>query len=46
MVRCGWIFTTIFASNVPTPLYAVWQVKMGSSTALTAVFSIYVLAWC
>ena len=29
------IFTTIFASNVPTPLYAVWQVKMGfSSTAL------------
>ena len=38
------IFTTIFASNVPTPLYAVWQVKMGfSSTALTAVFSIYVL---
>ncbi|POB05729.1 MFS transporter [Halopseudomonas oceani] len=38
------IFTTIFASNVPTPLYSVWQAKMGfSSTALTAVFSIYVL---
>ena len=35
------IFTTIFASNVPTPLYAVWQAKMGfSSTALTAVFAV------
>ncbi|AQZ96527.1 MFS transporter [Halopseudomonas phragmitis] len=38
------IFTTIFASNLPTPLYAVWQVRMGfSSTALTAIFSVYVL---
>ncbi|MGY8809983.1 MAG: MFS transporter [Pseudomonadales bacterium] len=38
------IFTTIFASNLPTPLYSVWQAKWGfSSTALTAVFSIYVL---
>ncbi|WP_353388557.1 MFS transporter [Halopseudomonas sabulinigri] len=38
------IFTTIFASNLPTPLYAVWQAQWGfSSTALTAVFSIYVL---
>lgn len=38
------IFTTIFASNLPTPLYSVWQAKWGfSSTALTGVFSIYVL---
>lgn len=38
------IFTTIFASHVPTPLYAMWQAAWGfSSTALTAVFSIYVL---
>ena len=38
------IFTTIFASHMPTPLYAVWQQAWGfSSTALTAVFSIYVL---
>ncbi len=38
------IFTTIFASHLPTPLYAVWQQAWGfSSTALTAAFSIYVL---
>src|SRR5690606_19766203 len=38
------IFTTIFASHLPTPLYAVWQQAWGfSSTALTAVFSVYVL---
>ena len=38
------IFTTILASHMPTPLYAVWQEAWGfSSTALTAVFSIYVL---
>ncbi|MEH6500693.1 MAG: MFS transporter [Pseudoalteromonas distincta] len=38
------IFTTIFASNLPTPLYSFWQARWGfSSTALTAVFSIYVL---
>lgn len=38
------IFTTIFASNLPTPLYSYWQANWGfSSTALTAVFSIYVL---
>lgn len=38
------IFTTIFASNLPTPLYAVWQAEWGfSATALTAVFAIYVL---
>ncbi|MCH8504916.1 MAG: MFS transporter [Ectothiorhodospiraceae bacterium] len=38
------IFTTIFASNVPTPLYAVWQAEWDfSSTALTAVFSVYVI---
>ncbi len=38
------IFTAIFASNLPTPLYALWQVRWGfSATALTAVFSIYVL---
>lgn len=38
------IFTTIFASNLPTPLYSLWQARWGfSSTALTAVFSIYVL---
>lgn len=38
------IFTAIFASNVPTPLYAVWQAEWGfSSTALTAVFSVYVV---
>jgi MFS family permease len=38
------IFAAIFASNAPTPLYAVWQVQWGfSSTALTAVFSVYVL---
>ena len=38
------IFTTIFASNLPTPLYSVWQAQWGfSSAALTAVFSIYVL---
>ncbi|MFN3581059.1 MAG: MFS transporter [Pseudomonas sp.] len=38
------IFTTIFASNLPTPLYSLWQHRWGfSSTALTAVFSIYVL---
>jgi MFS family permease len=38
------IFTTIFASNLPTPLYSYWQDKWGfSSTALTSVFSIYVL---
>lgn len=37
------IFTTIFASNLPTPLYAVWQVQWGfSSMALTAIFSVYV----
>src|SRR5690554_6353832 len=38
------IFTTIFASHLPTPLYAVWQQAWGfSSTALTAMFSVYVL---
>ena len=38
------IFTTIFASNLPTPLYSVWQARWGfSSAALTGVFSIYVL---
>src|SRR5690606_23830293 len=38
------IFTTIFASNLPTPLYAVWQAEWGfSATALTAVFAVYVL---
>lgn len=38
------IFTTIFVSNMPTPLYAVWQAEWGfSSTALTGVFAIYVL---
>lgn len=38
------IFTTIFASNLPSPLYSVWQAEWGfSSTALTAVFAIYVL---
>ena len=38
------LFTTILASHVPTPLYAAWQQAWGfSSTALTAVFSIYVL---
>ncbi|MBQ0777432.1 MAG: MFS transporter [Pseudomonas sp.] len=38
------IFTTIFASNLPTPLYSYWKDQWGfSSTALTAVFSIYVL---
>ena len=38
------IFTTIFASHLPTPLYAVWQQAWSfSSTALTAVFSVYVL---
>ncbi len=38
------IFTAIFSSNVPTPLYAVWQAEWGfSSTALTAVFSVYVI---
>ncbi|PKM31100.1 MAG: hypothetical protein CVV07_02765 [Gammaproteobacteria bacterium HGW-Gammaproteobacteria-11] len=38
------IFTTIFASNLPTPLYSFWQLRWGfSSTALTAVFSVYVL---
>jgi hypothetical protein len=38
------IFTTIFASNLPTPMYSMWQARWGfSSTALTAVFSIYVL---
>jgi MFS family permease len=38
------IFTAIFASNLPTPLYSMWQARWGfSSTALTAVFSIYVL---
>lgn len=38
------IFTAIFASNVPTPLYAVWQAEWGfSGTALTAVFSVYVI---
>lgn len=38
------IFTTIVASHMPTPLYAVWQQAWGfSSTALTAVFSVYVL---
>lgn len=38
------IFTTILASNLPTPLYAVWQAELGfSSTALTAVFAVYVL---
>lgn len=38
------IFTTILASHMPTPLYAVWQQAWGfSSTALTAVFSVYVL---
>jgi MFS family permease len=38
------IFTTIFASNLPTPLYAVWQAQLGfSATALTGVFAVYVL---
>lgn len=38
------LFTTILASHVPTPLYAAWQEAWGfSSTALTAVFSVYVL---
>lgn len=38
------LFTTILASHVPTPLYAAWQETWGfSSTALTAVFSVYVL---
>ncbi len=38
------IFTAIFASNVPTPLYAVWQAEWGfSGTALTSVFSVYVV---
>lgn len=38
------IFTAIFASNVPTPLYAVWQLQWGfTSTALTAVFAVYVV---
>lgn len=38
------IFTTIFASNLPTPFYAVWQAEWGfSATALTAVFAVYVL---
>lgn len=38
------IFATIFTSNIPTPLYAMWQQDWGfSSTALTAVFSTYVL---
>lgn len=38
------IFTTILASHMPTPLYAVWQQAWGfSSTALTAAFSVYVL---
>ncbi|MFZ2289678.1 MAG: MFS transporter [Halopseudomonas yangmingensis] len=38
------IFTSILASNLPTPLYAVWQARWGfSSTALTGVFAIYVL---
>lgn len=38
------IFTTILASHMPTPLYAVWQQSWGfSDTALTAVFSVYVL---
>lgn len=38
------IFTTIFASNLPTPLYSVWQAQWGfSAAALTGVFSIYVL---
>ncbi|HDZ56224.1 MAG TPA: MFS transporter [Pseudomonas xinjiangensis] len=38
------IFTAIFASNLPTPLYSVWQARWGfSSAALTGVFSIYVL---
>lgn len=38
------IYTTILASHMPTPLYAVWQQAWGfSSTALTAVFSVYVL---
>lgn len=37
------IFTAIFSSNLPTPLYAVWQQQMGfSATALTAVFAVYV----
>jgi len=38
------IFTTIFASNLPTPLYAVWQAQWQfSATVLTAVFAVYVL---
>ena len=38
------IFTTIMASQIPTPLYALWQQAWGfSATALTAVFSVYVL---
>ena len=38
------VFTTIMASHMPTPLYAVWQQQWGfSATALTAVFSVYVL---
>ncbi|MDN3517311.1 MFS transporter [Aquisalimonas lutea] len=38
------IFTAIFASNVPTPLYGVWQAQWGfSDGALTAMFSVYVV---
>ncbi|CEA02436.1 major facilitator family transporter [Pseudomonas saudimassiliensis] len=38
------LFTTILTSHMPTPLYAAWQQAWGfSATALTAVFSIYVL---
>lgn len=38
------IFTTIFASNLPSPLYSVWQAEWGfSATALTGVFAVYVL---
>ncbi|WP_285275868.1 MFS transporter [Halopseudomonas bauzanensis] len=38
------LFTTILTSHMPTPLYAVWQQQWGfSATALTAVFSVYVL---
>src|SRR5690606_3836784 len=38
------IFTTVFASHLPTPLYAVWRQALGfSCTALTAVLSVCVL---
>lgn len=44
LAAVGAIFTAIFASNVPTPLYGVWQAQWGfSDAALTAVFSVYVI---